>query len=103
MPEIGSNSGHGLAAQLNEHPELFQKIDIKDRKSDDLRAGDLVFGFRQPEAGHGHSMVGVVNNKGSITWANSRKDGLIDNVSKDQFFENKSIRKYVAYRQDLLG
>ena len=103
MPEIGNNSGHYLAAQLDDHPELFQKIELEGRDNSELRAGDIVFGFRQPMAGHGFSMVGIVNNKGDITWANSQKDGVIDNVSKDKFFSVGSIRKYVAYRQDLLG
>lgn len=103
MPDIGDINGHKLASQLDKNPELFQKIDIDDRDSSELRAGDIVFGFRQPDAGRGHSTIGVVNNKGSVTWANSAKNGQVDTVSKEKFFENNAIRKYVAYRQDLLG
>lgn len=102
-PDIGSNNGHQLASQLEDNPELFEEIKIDGRDSSDVRAGDIVFGFRHANAGRGHSMVGIVNNQGKITWANSNKDGEIDTVSKEHFFGSPSIRHYVAYRQDLLG
>jgi hypothetical protein len=99
--DIASGSGHLLSAKMDERSDLFEKIPIENRNLSELRPGDIVFGFRSPTPGYGHSQVGIVGKDGDIVWADSNKDGLISKVSQDQFTRSPSLRSFVAYRSFL--
>ena len=100
-PEIGNINGHVLAHNLDERPDLFEKIDIKGKDFSELQPGDLLFGFRSEVPGRARSQVGVVGNDGNIVWASSRDDGQIQKVSQQRFSSDPSLRRFVAYRNFL--